>query len=207
MSWFSWLWNTFYGRLVVLVDHLHSFQMLRWVCCSFIELSLLPIFLPPLFLGLLQVMLAEFHKPFKLTVRLQHSNAFHHTMLALHALWSARGPLFRHGTGCPDSNKRVSHLVLILNSTLLINFHGCSLLKFLHGHVLSSIRWTAVLIEIFNLRLDSVGNFLRGLESFDSFLQGCIKYRMHAFLLLWARSTTFSWARTGLLRSVLLIFC
>ena len=53
---------------------------------AFIELSLLPVFLLPLFPGLLQVVLAELHESVELAVRLQHSNAFHNTMLALHAL-------------------------------------------------------------------------------------------------------------------------
>ena len=86
MHRFPGLGDALYGRLVVFVD-LHSFQMLlRWMSRAFIEFSLLPVFLLPLFPGLLQVVLAELHKSVELAVRLQHSNAFHNTMLALHAL-------------------------------------------------------------------------------------------------------------------------
>ena len=95
--------------------------MLRWVSRSFIELSLLSVLLLPLFPGLLQVVLAELHKSIKLAIRLQHSDAFDNTMLALHALRRARGSLLGHRNNCSGSGKWVCHLEIVVDRTLLIN--------------------------------------------------------------------------------------
>ena len=145
---------------------------------SFIELPLLPVFLLPLFPGLLQVVLAELHKSIKLAIRLQHSNAFDNTMLALHAPRRARSPLLGYRASCSSSGEWVCHLEIVIDNALLINLRRL-LLKILHGHVLFAIERVVAL----DLSLDSVRDLLRGLESLDSFLQGCIKNRIHTFLL------------------------
>ena len=73
------------------------------------------------------MVLAELHKSIKLAIRLQHSDALDNTMLALHALRRASGPLLRHRAISSGTGKWVCHLEIVIDYTLLINFR-CLLL-------------------------------------------------------------------------------